>query len=105
MNLAQVRLVFTRHNGSKVETSVYTYANGTFCTDFKPDSLGTWRVTAKFEGDNVKYGAAESYPSTFVVEESVGFKNEFYIYIAAGTAVGAVVLIVVIRMYRGREEI
>jgi hypothetical protein len=105
MDFAQIRLVFTRHNGSIVETSVYTYANGTFCTDFTLDSLGPWQVVAKFDGDDTRYGMSESYPSTFVVEEPAGFKFEFYIYIAIGTAVGAVVVILIIRMYRGREEI
>ncbi|MDH5532110.1 MAG: hypothetical protein OEX99_01400, partial [Candidatus Bathyarchaeota archaeon] len=103
MSSAQIRLVFTRHNGSTVETSAYTDTNGTFSTDFTPDCPGSWQIVAKFDGDNVQYGASESYPSTFVVEESVGFQYEFYIYIAAGTAVGTAVLVLIIRMYRGRE--
>jgi hypothetical protein len=105
MDFAQIRLVFTRHNGSTVETPVYTNANGTFGIDFTPDSLGPWQVVAKFDGDDVRYGASESYPSTFVVEQPAGFGLEFYIYIAAGTAVGAVIVILVLRMYRGREEV
>ncbi len=105
VDLAQIRLVFTRHNGSVVETSVYTYANGTFKTDFTPDSLGHWQVVAKFEGDDIRYGDSESYASTFAVEEPAGFGFEFYIYIAAGTAVGAFILILIIRMRRGRGEI
>jgi len=104
VSFAQIRLVFTRPNGSAVEASVYTHANGTFDTDFTPDSSGLWQVVAKFDGDKTRYGASESYPSMFVVEEHVGFQFEFYIYIAVGAAAGAVVLIVVIRMYRGRAE-
>jgi hypothetical protein len=105
MDFAQIRLVFTRQNGSTVETSVYTNVNATFGIDFTPDSLGPWQVVARFDGDDVRYGASESYPITFVVEQPAGFGFEFYIYIAAGTAVGAVVVILVLRMYRGREEV
>jgi hypothetical protein len=104
IDFALVRLVFTRHNGSTVTTSVYTCANGTFGTDFTPDSTGSWQVVAEFDGDSVRYAASESYPSTFAVEEPSGFGFEFYIYIAVGTAVGAVVVILVIRMYRRRAE-
>ena len=105
VDFAQIILAFTRENGTIVETSVYTYANGTFGTDFTPDSLGPWQVVAKFDGDNIRYGASESYPSMFVVEEPAGFGFELYVYIAVGTAVGAVIVILIIRMYRGREEI
>jgi len=104
VSFAQVRLVFTRPNGSTVETSVDTYANGTFDAEFTPDFSGLWQVVAKFDGDKTRYGASESYPSMFVVEEHVGFQYEFYIYIAAGVAAGAVALIVIIRMYRRRAE-
>ena len=103
MSSAQIRLVFTRHNGSTVETSAYTDTNGTFSTDFTPDCPGSWQVVAEFDGDIIQYGASESYPSTFVVEESAGFQYESYIYIVAGTAIGTAVLILMIRMYRGRE--
>ena len=104
MNFAHVRLAFTRHNGSTVTTSAYTSANGTFSTDFTPNSTGSWQVVAEFEGDNIRYAASGSYPSTFVVEAPSGFRFEFYIYIAVGTAVGAVVVILAIRIYRRRAE-
>jgi len=104
VSFAQVRLVFTRPNGSTVETSVDTHVNGSFDADFTPDSSGLWQIVAKFDGDKTRYGASESYSSMFVVEEPVRFQFEFYIYIAAGVAAGAVVLIVIIRMYRGRRE-
>jgi len=104
ISFAEITLVFTCPNESEVETSVHTYANGTFDTVFTPDSSGLWQVVASFEGDNTRYGASESSPSVFFVEAPAGFQFEFYIYIAVGAAAGAVVLIVIIRMRRGRAE-
>lgn len=105
MPLAQIRIVFTRHNGSTVETSEYTSVNGTFGTEFTPDSAGPWEVAAKFSGDNIRYGASQSYPTSFVVEEKSIFNLEFFIYIGVAGATGAVALITVVRMRRGRGEV
>ncbi|MDH5450354.1 MAG: hypothetical protein OEX77_05550 [Candidatus Bathyarchaeota archaeon] len=105
ITLAQIRIVFTRHNGSTVETSEYTYVNGTFGTEFTPDSAGPWEVVAKFGGDSIRYGASQSYPISFVVEEKSIFNMEFFIYIGVAGATGAVALVTVMRMRRGRGEV
>jgi hypothetical protein len=105
MSFAQIRLVITRSNGSTVETSVYTYVNGTFDAAFMPDSPGSWQVVVKFDGDNVRYGASQSYPINFVVEEKSIFNMEFFIYIGAAAAAGVVALVTVIRMRRGGGEV
>ena len=105
MSFARIKLVFTRHNGSTVVTSVYTYANGTFDAEFTPDSPRSWQVGAKFDGDNVRYGASQSFPVDFIVEEKSIFNMEFFIYIGVAAAAGVVALVTVIRMRRGGGEV
>ena len=105
MSFARIRLVFTRQNGSTVVTSVYTYVNGTFSTEFTPDSPRSWQVVAKFDGDNVRYGASQSYPVSFVVEVKSLFDMEFFIYIGVAAAAGVVALVTVVRMRRGGGEV
>ena len=102
LNYAHIRLVFTRQNESTIETSVYTEANGTFTANFTPDSIGSWKVTAKFDGDSVRFAASESYPSTFLVREAPGLGYDFYMYLLVAVAGGAVALITIVRMYRSR---
>ncbi len=102
LNHARIGLVFTRHNGSTIETSVYTETNGTFTADFTPDSTGAWEVTAKFDGDSVRFAASESYPTSFLVREAPGLGYDFYIYIVIAAAAGAAALIMILRMYRSR---
>jgi len=102
LNYAHIRLVFTRQNESTIETSVYTEANGTFTANFTPDSIGSWKVTAKFDGDSVRFAASESYPSTFLVREAPGLGYDFYMYLLVAVAAGAVALITIVRMYRSR---
>jgi len=102
LNYASIRLVFTRQNGSTIETSAYTEADGTFTAIFTPDSVGSWKVTAKFDGDSVRFAASESYPSTFLVGEAPELGYGFYMYILAAVVAGAVALIIIVRIYRSR---
>jgi hypothetical protein len=102
LNHASIRLVFTRQNGSTIETSVYTETNGAFKADFTPDSLGAWEVTAEFDGDSAQFAASESYPTTFLVRQAPGLGYDFYIYIVIAAAAGAAALIIILRMYRLR---
>ena len=100
LNYARIRLVFTRQNGSTIETSVYTDTNGDFTTNFAPDSVGSWKVTAKFDGDSARFAASESYPSTFIVREVPGLGFDFFMYISAAVMAGAVAIIMIVRIYR-----
>jgi hypothetical protein len=100
LNYARIRLVFTRQNGSAIETSVYADIDGNFTTNFAPDSVGSWKVTAKFDGDSERFAASESFPSTFIVSEVPGLGFDFFMYISAAVMAGAVAVIMIVRIYR-----
>jgi len=102
LNHAFIRLVFTQPNGSTIETPVYTGTNGTFTARFTPDYLGSWKVTAKFDGDTIRFAASESYPSEFLVSEAPGLGYIFYMYISVAVVSGAVVAIMIVRIFRSR---
>jgi hypothetical protein len=88
---ACVILVFTMPNGSTIEHHAHTDSNGTFTISFKPDTIGFWRVQAKFDGDDLR-DEAYSEAQSFRVNDT--WINQYMIYIM-GAVVGIVAVLVV----------
>ncbi len=94
-----VALIFTMPNGSTVEQYVYTNSNGTFTASFKPNFIGTWRVQAKFDGDDLRDGFQSELVPFFVADT---WMNQYMMYIILGVvaAIMAFVAVVFIRKRR-----
>jgi len=65
---ASVKLTFTSSNGTTVERSCRTHANGSFTLSFKPPSTGKWFVQARFKGEKTRFDCVSDVKS-FTVQE------------------------------------
>jgi hypothetical protein len=82
---------FTSANETK-QIMCYTLANGTFTASFKPETIESWNVQAKFGEDEFRYESSSS-QLTIRVEEPP-FLVKYSLYIGGG--IGAVAVIGVI---------
>jgi hypothetical protein len=94
-----VVLIFTMPNGSAIERYVYTNSNGTFIVSFKPDFMGTWRVQAKFDGDDLR-GEFHSELKPFVVTDT--WMNQNLLYIILGVVAIIIVFVAVVFIRKRR---
>ncbi len=62
-----IKLIFTKPDGSTMTVKVVSGGDGSFTYSFKPDVEGSWRVKAVFEGD-LEHEASSSEVATFTVE-------------------------------------
>jgi hypothetical protein len=86
---------FNSANDSK-QIVCYTKADGTFTASFKPETLGTWEVQARFTGDTFLYESVSPWLSAEVREPSILVKYSFYI----GGGIGVAVVIGVIIFWK-----
>lgn len=94
-----VVLIFTMPNGSTVERHVYTNSNGTFTASFRPNFIGTWRVQAKFNGDDLR-GESHSELVPFFVADT--WMNQYMMYIIMGVVAAIIVFVAVIFIRKRR---
>jgi hypothetical protein len=69
LNGKTITIVFTAPNSTQITKTVTTnwyLLPGVFTYTFRPDAVGTWRVTARFNGDTT-YGPSQATTSTFTV--------------------------------------
>jgi len=90
-----VAVYFTSANESK-QITCYTFGNGTFAASFKPETLETWKVQAKFSEDEFRYESL-SFQLTIRVEEAP-FWVKYSLYIGGG--IGGIAVIGVIVYWR-----
>jgi len=85
-------VIFNSANGSK-QIVCYTNADGTFSVSFRPGTLGTWEVQARFDGDASLYESVSPWLPVEVVEPSILIKYSYYIVGGMGGAVliGAII--------------
>lgn len=94
-----IGLVFTMPNGSIVERYVYTNSNGTFIVSFRPNFIGTWRVQAKFEGDDLRGESYSELVSFFVADTWI---NQYMMYIIMGVVAVIIVFVAVVFIRKRR---
>lgn len=94
-----VTLIFTKPNGSTIEQNVYTNSNGTFTASLKPELLGSWRVHARLNGDDLRREAL-SEPKPFRVNDT--WINQYMIYIIGTVAAIVAVLAIGFLVQRRR---
>jgi len=94
-----ITIVFTSTNGTK-QIVCYTEANGTFSASLKPETLGMWRVQAKFAGDAFLYENVSQSVLVEVVEPSILVKYSLYI----GGGIGAAVIVGVVIYWKKSRE-
>jgi hypothetical protein len=70
LNGKTISIVFTAPNSTEITRTVttdwYWFLPGVFDYSFKPDAVGTWKVSARFDGDPT-YGPSQVGPTTFTV--------------------------------------
>jgi hypothetical protein len=71
-------IYFNSANSSR-QIVCYTKTDGTFSVSFRPGTLGTWEVQARFGGDAFLYESVSSWLSLEVVEPSILVKYSYYI--------------------------
>jgi hypothetical protein len=83
---------FNSANSSK-QIVCYTKTDGTFTVSFRPGTLGTWEVQARFGGDAFLYESVSPWLSVEAIEPSILMKYSYYIVGGIGGAVmiGAVI--------------
>lgn len=86
-----ITVYFTSANESK-QIMCYTLANGTFTAGFKPETLETWKVQAKFGEDEFRYESLSFELMIRVEEPPLLVKYSLYI----GGGIGAIAVIGVI---------
>jgi len=86
-----IMVYFTSANESKIIVC-YTGENGTFTASFKPETVGTWSVQARFDGDVSMYESVS--PQLMIKVEEPTFFMKYSLYIGGG--IGAVAIIGVI---------
>lgn len=91
-------LSFASTNETK-DIICYTLDNGTFSADFETETVGTWTVSARFNGSTTLYGSDSSL-STIAVEEPMLAKYSLYIFGGIG-AVAAASIAVYVRKQKG----
>ena len=77
----------------------HTLSDGTFSANFKPDTVGTWIASARFNGTDTVYGSDAS-TGTIVVEEGMFAKYSLYVLGGIG-AVAMVGVVMYVRKMRG----
>ena len=92
-------IYFNSANGSK-QIVCYTKADGTFSVSFRPGTVGTWEVQARFGGDAFRYESVSSWLSVEVVEPSILVKYSYYI---VGGMCGLIVVGAVIYWRKSKE--
>jgi hypothetical protein len=92
-------VLFISTNGTK-QIVCYTEANGTFSVSFKPETLGMWRVQAKFGGDAFLYENVSQSVLVEVREPSILVKYSLYI----GGGIGAAVVVGVVIYWKKYKE-
>ena len=70
------------------QISCYTMENGTFTASFKTDTLGTWKVSAKINGDELRYESVSRQLTIEVEDQPLWIKYSLYI----GGGIGAIVI-------------
>jgi hypothetical protein len=90
-----VTVCFTSANESK-QIMCYTLANGTFTASFKPETIESWKVEAKFSEDEFRYDSLSSQLTIRVEEMPLLVKYSLYI----GGGIGAIAIIGVIIYWR-----
>jgi len=89
-----VTLTYRRPDGSTFKRTLTTTSTGTFSDMYKPETAGSWSVTASWEGDQ-DHNPATSTAFAFTVEE------EFPIWLVVGVAIIGVAAIIVYRLLKG----
>ncbi len=91
-----IRIVYESPEGTTIEHTVITGADGGFEDKFKPDKAGVWRVKAVWEGDDLRL------PST---SETVEFQVEIIpIWALLLIVIAAIVVLIVILLLARRKR-
>jgi len=94
-----ITIYFSSADGTK-QIVCYTKADGTFTASFKSETLGTWKVRARFDGDAFLYESVSPWLSAEVREPSILVKYSYYI----GGGVGVAVIVGVIILWRKSKQ-
>ncbi|UCC33962.1 MAG: hypothetical protein JSW53_02885, partial [Candidatus Bathyarchaeota archaeon] len=96
----ELMVVYQHPNGSLLKERVDIQSNGTFITDFKPESIGLWHAQVQLQGDNLRYNSSYSSLETFHVNDTWIERYKFYMI---GGVIGLVgIVILYMKRYRGR---
>lgn len=88
---ASITLTYGLPNGTLLTRNVLTLSNGYFNHTFTPDIPGTWNVTARWNGDDVTYGATSQLFTFEVEKKEEGFTPALALMIAAALS-GAIIV-------------
>ena len=94
----EVTLTLMSANGTTVEQTCLTDADGNFSASFAPTFIGSWSVEAHFPGDDARYESFSARVAFTVAEPS--FLSKYSLYIAGAGVSAMVVAAVVIRRRR-----
>ncbi|MBS7656060.1 lamin tail domain-containing protein [Candidatus Bathyarchaeota archaeon] len=86
-----ITLTYGLPNGTLLTENVSTLSNGYFNHTFIPDAPGIWNVTAKWNGDDVTYGATSQLFTFEVEKKEEGFAPALALMIAAALS-GAIIV-------------
>ena len=84
-----VTLTYTKPDATTSERTVSTLSDGSFSDTYTPDSTGSWKIQASWEGDLTHLGATSEL-ETFIVNEKAGIPWTLY---GSATVVAAVIII------------
>jgi hypothetical protein len=94
-----ISVYFTSANESE-EVVCYTLGNGTFVANLRPETVGTWTVEARFDGDASVYDCVSPQLTVKVEEQPLLARYSLYI----GGGLGAAGLVGVIVYFRRSKE-
>jgi hypothetical protein len=63
-----VTLTYKKPDSTKITRTVTTGSDGSYSSSYSPDAVGSWSVTASWNGDSLHEGAS-SLSKTFIVKE------------------------------------
>ncbi len=93
----QVLVTFTYEEVNDV-WQTFTQADGTFSLTFEPDSVGSWQVTTRTLGDNLRYNPSNGDLKSFQVNDTWINQNKIFLIIGVGVSIfGGFILIVIIK--------
>jgi Tol biopolymer transport system component len=98
-----VTLTYTKPDGtSKVTRTVTTNSDGSFSDSYKPDAIGTWSVTASWDGDATHEGTSSTSKS-FTVNPQPSFFETPTGMATVGGGIIVVVIVAIVLVLRKRR--
>ncbi|UCE29314.1 MAG: hypothetical protein JSV85_00845 [Candidatus Bathyarchaeota archaeon] len=93
-------LIFQSPNGSLTKEPVNVESNGTYIISFQPNLIGSWRVQAQLQGDDLRYFSSYIDSQTFTVNDT--WIERYKLYIVGGAVALVAVAVVYVKKLRGR---